>query len=135
MASIKSKGSKIEKILGKKLWEKGLRYRKNETLIYGKPDFTFRGVKLAIFCDGEFWHGWNWEIKKQKLQTNPSYWHKKIERNIKRDHEVNRYLVSEGWIVLRFWEKEIKKDAERCVFIIEETINRIKETQNKNKNK
>lgn len=132
MSSIKSKGSKIEKILAKILWKEGFRYRKNDSDIYGKPDFTFRGVKLAVFCDGEFWHGWNWEIKKQKLQTNPTFWHQKIERNIHRDAEVNRHLVENGWVVLRFWEKQIKKDPLSCVKLIEETICRIKTDKKQN---
>lgn len=123
MQSIKSKGTKIETLLAKELWSKGLRYRKNDSSVFGKPDFTFKKYKIAIFCDSEFWHGKDWEIKKLKYITNIEYWHQKIERNIKRDKEVNDELSKTGWQVLRFWGKEIEKDLVNCVIKVEEKIN------------
>lgn len=64
MQAIKSKGSKIEKLLGKEMWKIGLRYRKNDKSVFGKPDFSFKKYKVAVFCDSEFWHGKDWEVKK-----------------------------------------------------------------------
>ncbi len=122
MQAVKSKGSKIEKTLGKALWKKGFRYRKNVKTIFGKPDFVFAKYKIAIFCDSEFWHGKDWETKKYEIKSNQDFWHKKIERNIERDKEVNQKLTDEGWTVLRFWGKEILKNTEYCVEIIEQAI-------------
>ena len=124
MRAIKSKGSKIEQILGKVLWKKGFRYRKNDKTVFGKPDFTFKKLKIAIFCDSEFWHGKDWEIKKHEHKSNIDFWQKKIERNIKRDKEVNQKLLIEGWQVLRFWGKEIEKNTDFCVNKIENAINK-----------
>lgn len=115
MQAVKSKGTKIESILGKLLWNQGFRYRKNDKTVFGKPDFVFKTKKIAIFCDGEFWHGKDWEIRKYELKSNQEFWHSKIERNIARDIEVNEELQKQGWIVIRFWESEIQKDSESCI--------------------
>lgn len=105
---IKSKNTNIELILGKALWAENLRYRKHCKDIVGKPDFCFKSKKIAIFCDSEFWHGKNF-LEGEKFKTNTDFWEAKIQRNIKRDKEVNAKLNEAGWIVLRFWGKEIKK--------------------------
>lgn len=110
MQAVKSKGSNIEQILAKHLWSNGFRYRKNDKSVYGKPDFTFKKYKVAIFCDGEFWHGRNWEERKKDHKTNQEFWYSKIEKNIQRDSEVNTYLRKSHWTVLRFWETDIEKD-------------------------
>ena len=123
MQAVKNKGSKIEVLLAKELWKRGYRYRKNNNTIYGKPDLTFTKYKIAIFVDGEFWHGKDWVNRKQDHKSNINFWHKKIERNIERDKEVNRQLINEGWTVLRFWGKDIKKNLFLCVKKIEESIN------------
>lgn len=123
MQAVKSSGSKIELKLGKELWSRGFRYRKNDRSVYGNPDFTFKGLKIAIFCDSEFWHGKDWEQKKQDHKSNIKFWHKKIERNIERDKEVNAFLEKTGWTVLRFWGKDIMSDIEKCCEIIIKTIN------------
>ncbi len=112
---IKSKNTKIELLMGKALWHKGMRYRKNDKTIFGKPDFVFKKKKIAIFCDSEFWHGYNYLVKGERFKTNIDFWEKKILRNIERDKEVNEKLKKDGWIVLRFWGKEIEKELETCV--------------------
>ncbi len=122
MQAVKASGSKIEIILGKAMWAKGYRYRKQSKNILGKPDFTFKKYKIAIFCDSEFWHGKSWEIKKYKIKSNHSFWYKKIERNIERDKEVNIGLSSQGWIVLRFWGKDIIRNSPKCIEIIEKAF-------------
>lgn len=108
---IKSKNTKIELLLGKAMWAKGLRYRKNCKDVFGKPDFCFKGKKIAIFCDSEFWHGKKF-LEGEKFRTNQDFWESKIKRNIKRDEEVNQKLKEDGWIVLRFWGEEIKKNTD-----------------------
>lgn len=128
MQAVKSKGSKIETTLAKALWAKGFRYRKNDKTVFGKPDFTFKRLKIAIFVDSEFWHGKDWEIRKHDHKSNQDFWLKKIERNIERDKEVNQKLKEEYWKVLRFWGKEIQKNLQYCVEQIEETINEAKGT-------
>lgn len=93
MAAIKATGTKPEIFLAKKLWALGYRYRKNNKTVFGKPDFTFKRLKIAIFVDSEFFHGKDWETKK-KPATNPEFWEKKILRNIERDKEVNKRLMA-----------------------------------------
>ncbi len=124
MQNIRSKDTRIEVILRKALWKKGYRYRKNCTDISGKPDIALTKYKIAIFCDGEFFHGKDWDQLKPRLEksSNGEYWVKKISRNRERDDEVNKKLLAEGWTVLRFWGKDIKKHTEECVRVVEETI-------------
>ena len=122
MQAVKSKGSEIEKILGKALWKNGRRYRKNVKTIFGKPDFVFRKYKIAVFCDSEFWHGKDWETKKYEIKSNREFWFKKIERNIERDKEVNEKLKNDGWTVIRFWGKEIQNNTDACIRKIESEI-------------
>lgn len=122
MQAIKSKGTKIELLLGKAMWDKGLRYRKNNKEVYGNPDFVFTKYKIAIFCDSEYFHGKDWETQKNRIKTNIEFWHKKIELNIKRDNQVNEFLLKNGWKVFRFWGEEIKKKLEFCVAQIEQAI-------------
>lgn len=122
MQAIKNKDSQIELLLRKELWKRGLRYQKNRTDIFGKPDIVFKGKKIAIFCDSEFWHGCNWEERKKDFKSHQEFWIPKIERNMERDIEVTNKLEYEGWTVLRFWGNEIKKETEKCANIIEKAV-------------
>lgn len=122
MRMVKNKDSEIEQLLRKELWNRGIRYRKNVRKVFGNPDIVFIGLKIAVFCDSEFWHGYDWENRKKDFKSNQEFWIPKIERNIARDNEVNEKLSSEGWIVLRFWGKEIKKETCRCADIIEKAV-------------
>ena len=122
MQAVKNKDSKIEIMLRKELWSRGLRYQKNSSKVYGKPDIVFIGKKVAVFCDSEFWHGYDWENKKNEIKSKRKFWIPKIERNMQRDIEVTEKLQSENWIVLRFWGNEIKKDLTECADTIERTI-------------
>lgn len=119
MSKVKGKETKPEIRLRKALWSKGYRYRKNVKSINGNPDIVFRGKKIVIFIDGKFWHGYNWDIEKEKLKTNRLYWIEKIEKNIKRDRFITERLQDSGYIVLRFWDFEINKNLPKCVEIIE----------------
>jgi len=112
MSRIRSKNTKAEVILGKSLWNLGLRYRKNYKDLIGKPDFVFLSNKIAVFCDGDFWHGRDFKerLEKRGFKTNPEYWIKKISGNMKRDKEINKILKKNGWLVLRYWANDILKD-------------------------
>lgn len=122
MQAIKSKDTKIEIILRKALWQKGYRYRKNYKKIIGKPDIVFISKKVAIFCDSEFWHGFNWNENKSDIKSNRDFWIPKIEKNIQRDIEVNNTLRENGWTVIRFWGKDILKNLDNCITKIEDTL-------------
>ena len=115
MRANKASGTSIEIILGKLMWASGLRYRKNCKTVIGKPDFVFKSKRIAIFCDGEFWHGKDWEVRKSDHKTNKKFWFAKIERNIERDKEVNKALEQDGWTVIRFWGDDIKNNPNKCI--------------------
>lgn len=124
MSHIKSKDTRIELALRKELWSKGYRYRKNYKALPGTPDIVLTKYKIVIFCDGELFHGNNWEVLRPKLLkgNNPEYWVKKIERNMGRDRENDKKLLFMGWTVIRFWGNDILKKPEQCVKVIEEVI-------------
>ena len=122
MSMIRNSDTGIETMLRKELWSRGLRYRKNVKTVNGKPDLAFIGKKVAVFCDSEFWHGYEWDKRKNDFKSNRDFWIPKIERNMERDSEVNEELKKAGWTVLRFWGKEIKKDPGKCADIIEKEV-------------
>lgn len=124
MSHIKNKNTKIEQKLRRALWEKGYRYRKNFSELPGKPDIVLTKYKIVIFCDGEFFHGKDWDVLKPRLEqsNNSEYWIKKINRNRQRDEEINKQLMFLGWTVIRFWGKDILKDVDGCIKVIEEVI-------------
>lgn len=122
MQAIKNKDSKIELLLRRELWKRGLRYRKNSNAVFGHPDIAFIGKKIAIFCDSEFWHGYDWENRKKDIKSNKDFWIAKIERNIARDIEVNEYLKAHGWTVIRFWGEDITKNCTECADKVERAL-------------
>lgn len=115
MANVSLKGGKSETTLANALWHTGIRYRKNFKELPGSPDIAITKYKIAIFVDGEFWHGEDWENRKEKLKSNREYWTEKIEENIARDKRNDALLKDLGWTPLHFWEKEVKKDLDGCV--------------------
>lgn len=124
MSRIRGRDTSIEVLLRKALWKQGLRYRISYKKAPGHPDIAMPKYKLAIFCDGEFFHGYQWESLQEKIRTgdNADYWLPKIQRNMERDAQVNRQLEEMGWTVLRFWGKEIQKDTSGCIEKILEAI-------------
>jgi len=122
MRAIKSKDTIIELMLRRALWREGIRYRKNYKSLLGKPDIAITKYRIAIFCDSVFWHGYEWEERNKRIKSNRDYWIPKIERNMERDRQVNAQLTNDGWIVLRFWEWEIKKQLDKCINEIMITI-------------
>jgi DNA mismatch endonuclease Vsr len=126
MQAVRSTGSKIEDKFAKALFALGLRYRKNDKSVLGKPDLTFKRYKIAVFVDGEFWHGKDWEVRKNDHKSNKEFWFKKIERNMSRDNEVNQQLSELGWKVFRFWGQDINKNLSNCTSKILNAINEAK---------
>lgn len=134
MQNIKASGTKPEEILRHLMWRDGLRYRKNYTALPGRPDIVLTKYKLAVFVDGEFWHGKNYDggdypghkyhsLKEQLEHANNSeFWKQKIERNMQRDREIEAELNGLGWKVLRFWSKDVMRRPEECLQEIKETI-------------
>ncbi|MCR9099610.1 MAG: very short patch repair endonuclease [bacterium] len=122
MSRIRSKDTKAEVRLRKALWARGYRYRKNVKSLPGSPDIAIKKYKVAVFIDGEFWHGYNWEEKQHAIKRNRAYWIPKIERNMERDRENTRKLQEKGWLVLRFWEQRLKKEFNICLALITEAI-------------
>lgn len=124
MKSIRSKDTTIEVTLRKALWSKGYRYRKNYKALPGSPDIALTKYRIAIFCDGEFFHGREWEVLRPRLEKgkNSEFWLSKISRNRERDDEINKKLLFMGWTVIRFWGDDIKKNTEECIKVIEESI-------------
>lgn len=129
MAAVRSQGSQAERALGRAMWGAGLRYRKHSKGLPGKPDYVFPGLKLAVFCDGDFWHGYGWKERgfpswdSQFVGLNNSdFWRAKILRNMARDKEVNQQLSSRGWVILRLRESDILKDADRCADFVKQAL-------------
>ena len=127
MANVRLKGGKAESLLAKELGHQGVRYRKNYKKLPGSPDIAVTKYKLAIFVDGEFWHGHDWDNRKQKLKRNRDYWIEKIEENMRRDERNNQSLIKLGWVPIHFWEKDILKNLNYCTSVILDYIAQKKE--------
>jgi DNA mismatch endonuclease (patch repair protein) len=122
MSRIRGKDTSIETALRKALWHSGIRYRKNYSGLPGKPDIAITKHRIAVFCDGDFWHGKEWDTKKLRIKNNSEFWLSKIERNMNRDVQTDRVLFIKDWTVLRFWGTEIEKDLSGCVDEIRSAI-------------
>ena len=122
MAKVRLKRGIAETMLAKALWHSGIRYRRNFRKLPGSPDIAITKYHIAVFVDGEFWHGKNWETRKGRLKSNREYWIEKIEENMARDLRNDRALQAMGWKVLRFWEKDVKRDVEGCVSAVLQAI-------------
>ena len=120
MSRIKCKDTKPEIMLRKALWHKGIRYRKNYTRLPGTPDIALTRQKIAIFVDGDFWHARGHHNNPgEQVRSNREYWQKHLSRNVERDKEVNDALTEEGWVVLRFWESDIRRSLNDCLKQVE----------------
>lgn len=120
MANVKLKRGDAEVLLAKKLWHNGFRYRLNYKKLPGSPDIAILKYHLAVFVDGEFWHGYDWDTKKTKLKRNREYWLQKIEENMNRDVCVDKSLIYLGWTPVHFWTKEVLKETDECIETIKE---------------
>lgn len=122
MSRVKLKGGKAETALARALWQRGYRYRRNDKRLPGSPDIAVLKYRIAIFVDGEFWHGKDWETRKGRLKRNREYWIEKIEENMARDMRDDRLLVQAGWMPIHFWEKEVMKSLPACLAEIEDVV-------------
>ena len=103
MSRVWNKDTALESMLCAELIRYGITtFKRNDKSVFGKPDITFPARKIAVFCDGDFWHGYNWECAREEIKSNQEFWITKIERNMKRDDAVTESLRQEGWVVLRF---------------------------------
>lgn len=119
MSRVRNSDTALEKILCAELNRHGITtFKRNNKALFGKPDITFPTRKIAVFCDGDFWHGYDWETAQNEIKSNRDFWIPKIERNMQRDHEVTERLQEQGWTVLRFWGHEILKELDYCISII-----------------
>ena len=121
----RSRDTAHELALRRELWRLGLRFRKNVKTLPGKPDIVFPRARVAVFCDGDFWHGRNWHVLRKKLRTgtNADYWGAKIASNIQRDRRNTALLKKSGWRVIRLWETEIKKKPTNLALHIKKATN------------
>ena len=129
MSAVRNRGSRAELALAKAMWSAGLRYRKHPRGLPGKPDYVFPSVKVAVFCDGDFWHGRSWRLRGFRTWdeqfdriARSDFWRLKIRRNMERDEEVRRALESSGWTVLRIAESEILDDPTKCAETVRMTV-------------
>ena len=122
MSHVHLKQGKAEVLLAKRLWHLGFRYRLNDKRLPGSPDIALLKYNIAIFVDGEFWHGQNWEKRKPKLKRNREYWIAKIEENIARDIRVDQDLRNLGWEPIHFWSKDVLSQLDSCLEDIGEMI-------------
>jgi DNA mismatch endonuclease (patch repair protein) len=113
-----------ERLLRSALWRRGLRFRKNFNNLPGKPDIVFTSARVAVFCDGDFWHGRNWRRLSSRLKrrANAAYWHQKIRSNMDRDRRTTGLLNELGWYVVRLWESEIRAGPETAAVEIEKVV-------------
>ncbi len=122
MSKVRLKNGKAETILAKRLWHEGYRYRRNYKKLPGSPDIALTTYKVAVFVDGEFWHGENWKERKAKLKHNREYWIEKIEENMARDKRVDGQLQEMGWTTVHFWEKQVLKHTDECLQVVLELL-------------
>lgn len=122
MSKVRLKGNSIETMLAKELWRQGYRYRLNYKKLPGSPDIAITKYKIAIFVDGEFWHGKDFDKRKISLKSNKNYWIRKIEENMERDLKVDKQLQELGWLPIHFWSQDVKQDLRYCINTIEDFI-------------
>lgn len=120
MSKVKLKKGDAEVLLARQLWRLGYRYRLNFKGLPGSPDIAILKYRIAVFVDGEFWHGYDWENRKIKLKRNRDYWIEKIEENMVRDVRADKELLAMGWIPIHFWSKEVIKDTSSCIQAVQE---------------
>ena len=132
MRAVKNRGSTAELAVRRRLWANGVRYRLGLKLP-GKPDLAFPGRRVAVFVDGDLWHGNSWRVRglaslEAQFPTRTEWWVAKITRNMERDEEVNAQLAAAGWTVLRFWESDTLADPNAVARQIASRIRRSETT-------
>ena len=115
MSHVKTKRNSAEIMIAKSLWHRGYRYRLNYKALPGSPDIALAKYRIAIFIDGEFWHGKYFEQRKTKLKNNKVYWIEKIQENIDRDLKNDKLLRQMDWYPIHFWSNDVIKYCNQCV--------------------
>ena len=115
MSHVKTKRNSAEIMIAKSLWHRGYRYRLNYKALPGSPDIALAKYRIAIFIDGEFWHGKDFEQRKTKLKNNKDYWIEKIQENIDRDLKNDKLLRQMEWYPIHFWSNDVIKYCNQCV--------------------
>lgn len=126
MSRVRGKHSRIELLLRRALWGKGVRYRIHSPEIEGKPDIAFPSKRVAVFVDSEFWHGFDWPRLKKQSRRNRAFWIRKLTGNRVRDRVVNSTLRSQGWLVLRVWGRQVLRSPEEVAERISRALSRRK---------
>lgn len=128
MAAVRSRDTKPELALRRELHARGLRYRLGHPIV-GKPDIVFVRARLAVFVDGDFWHGYGWRERgfdsmeaQFTKHANPEKWRAKIRGNMERDQEVNSALQAQGWTVYRVLESRVNSEVEAVACEIVEIV-------------
>lgn len=116
LASVDSEDTEPERLLQASVAELGLEFESHRSDLPGSPDLVFPDARVAVFCDGDFWHGRNWEERRERLKrgANSEYWIEKIQSNRERDVRQTKELEDAGWQVLRVWEGDIKEDPNQA---------------------
>jgi DNA mismatch endonuclease (patch repair protein) len=124
MRANRNRDTRPEVLLRRALWTTGVRYRKNVSGLCGKPDLVFPRARIVVFCDGDFWHGRNWESLRPKLErrANAAYWVQKIAANRGRDRRTRAVLRRAGWRVIALWEGDVRRDPTEAAAIIREAL-------------
>ena len=126
MRAVRTTRTEPEERLAVALRAMGIRFRRNARSVFGTPDFAFHQMRLAVFVDGDFWHGRAWFESRSAPATNSRFWIEKFERNRDRDRLVERTLRRAGWSVLRFWASDVRKNPTRCVSLVHKRLRRRK---------
>lgn len=126
MKSVRTQKTSIENELCEAFVRQGIQsFSRNASNVIGKPDFVFFARKIAVFCDGDFWHGYNWAVAQQEIKSNREFWINKIEKTMQRDIDVTKKLTADGWTVIRFWGSEIKKSADDCALKVAKELRKM----------
>jgi DNA mismatch endonuclease (patch repair protein) len=129
MRRVRSRDTTPELALRRALWKQGLRYRIYSRQLPGNPDIVFRGARVVVFVDGDFWHGNQWRLRglasledQFRHAKRADYWVPKIRRNMVRDADATARLEYGGWKVLRLWESDIAADLGGCVKRVRDAV-------------
>lgn len=129
MRAVKGRDTEPERLLRSAMWRLGLRFRKHDPRLPGRPDASFPKARVAVFVDGDFWHGRKWAETGKLPDTNPEFWRRKFNGNLARDAKADRALSDMGWLSLRIWESDIRKHPVACARLVRAIISRRRREQ------
>jgi len=129
MSAVRSRDTEPEIWLRQALFRRGLRFRIHYRKLPGRPDIAFPRDRVAVFVDGDFWHGGGWKERgfrsmEDQFRRNANFWISKIRSNVERDHVVNAALTAAGWTVIRLWESTVRSSVNSCATRVQTVIAR-----------